>query len=108
MADAQPVVDGIRSFLQAGHQAPLDSLPPAFRFDIAAALNHEYVLAAPLEGLLKQHRLLALARASLAERLAILREIARRDLANPVWNQDIATFEKVRAGQLRADVERLR
>jgi hypothetical protein len=80
---------------------------PLFRIETAAALNRAYAEAQPLEHLLRQHRLLALARAPLAERLAVLRQLAQHDAANPVWQQDAAAFETARLRQLREEVEAL-
>jgi hypothetical protein len=82
--------------------------PPAFRIDVATALNRAYTQVAPVEELLKRHRLLALSRAPLEERLAVLRQIAQRDPDNPVWNQDVIAHEKSRVQELRAEVEQLR
>jgi hypothetical protein len=81
--------------------------PPVFPMDTAAALNQAYAQVAPLDELLKKHRLLALARAPLGERLTVLRQIAQMDASNPMWNQDILAFEQVRVRQLRAEVEQL-
>jgi hypothetical protein len=81
--------------------------PPVFRMDTATALNQAYAQVAPLDELLKRHRLLALGRAGLGERLAVLRQLAEVDPGNSVWVQDIGALEKVRVGQIRGEVEQL-
>jgi hypothetical protein len=85
-------------------------LPPApiFRIETAAALNRAYVVAQPLEHLLRQHRLLALARAPLGQRMAVLAKLAQADAGNPIWQQDLVAFEGVRLQQLQGEVEALR
>jgi hypothetical protein len=80
------------------------SAAPVFRMETATALNRAYAEAQPLEHLLRQHRLLALGRAPLGERLAVLRQLAQCDAQNPVWRQDVATFESVRVEQLQQEV----
>ena len=86
------------------HQFPA---PPVFRMETAAALNRAYAESAPLEELLKRHRLLALARAPVAERLGVMRQLAQLDPSSPFWDQDIVALEKVRLLQLRGEVEAL-
>jgi len=81
---------------------------PLFRMETAAALNRAYADAQPVEHLMRQHRLLALARAPLGERLAVLRQLAQVDAGNPVWQQDIPAFEMVRVQQVQSEVEQLR
>jgi hypothetical protein len=49
-----------------------------------------------VEYLLRQHRLLALGQAPLESRLAVMRQIAAVDKANPVWAEDVGTFETAR------------
>jgi hypothetical protein len=85
-------------------------LPPAplFRMETAAALNRAYAEAQPMEHLLRQHRLLALSRAPVGERLAVLVQLAQVDAGNPVWQQDRAAFEAVRLQQLQGEVAALR
>jgi hypothetical protein len=77
---------------------------PRLLFAAAEALNEAYSAAQPLEHLLRQHRRLALARAPLAARLEVMRQIRRIDCNNPVWEEDIATFERARIAQLGAEV----
>ncbi|HEV3167025.1 MAG TPA: hypothetical protein VGZ22_23650, partial [Isosphaeraceae bacterium] len=74
--------------------------PQALLIDAAEALNEAYAQERPLQVLLRQHRLLALARAPLADRIRILRKITDLDAANPIWAQDLRTYELVRIQQL--------
>ncbi len=53
--------------------------PPQLLLDIASQINETYAIEAPLQTLLKRHRLLPLAGASLAERIVTLRELAKAD-----------------------------
>ena len=75
-------------------------VPPPLQLDRAAQLNDAYALDQPLEHLLSQHRLLALARGPVRQRLALLRQIAGVDAANPSWERDIRVFEKARLKEL--------
>ncbi len=79
-------------------------LPAAPSLDLSAAqeLNHAYALEQPLEEVLKQHRLAALGRAPLGQRLGILRRIAELDPANPLWWQDLRVFEQARLKEMEA------
>ncbi|HEY8505022.1 MAG TPA: hypothetical protein VIL46_10605, partial [Gemmataceae bacterium] len=85
-----------------------NDLPVPPPLDVAAAqqLNQAYALELPLEQLLRQHRLLALSRAPLGQRLLVLRRIAELDLTNPVWPADIRTFEEARLKELRGEFAR--
>ncbi len=78
--------------------------PPALRLDTAVAINRAIADEQPLEHLLKRHRLLALARAPVAERLAVLRQIGQLDPGNPVWAEDVTAFERVRLRALGDEV----
>ncbi len=75
-------------------------VPPPLQLDRASQLNDAYALDQPLEHLLGQHRLLALARGPVRQRLALLRQIAGVDAANPSWERDIRVFEKARLKEL--------
>jgi hypothetical protein len=71
-------------------------LPPDLLIDVAGELNEAYAANLSLDGLMKKHRKLALARAPLSERIAILRRIAKADPANPVWPEDLRIYERTR------------
>jgi hypothetical protein len=73
---------------------------PSLAIESAHALNEAYAQEYPLEGLLRTHRLLALARSAVAPRLETMRKIAWLDSNNPIWGEDIRRFEKVRQEEL--------
>lgn len=75
-------------------------VPPSLQLDRAAQLNEAYAQDQPMEHLLSRHRLLALSRAPLRERLSVMREIARLDPGTPYWEKDIRTFEQARLKEL--------
>jgi hypothetical protein len=112
-AQAEPVlldVVGVLDFPERDRWEEVSLLyglpaPPKLLLETAEALNKAYAEEAPLEELLKRHRLLALSRAPLPSRLAVLRKIAALDRANPVWTQDVAEFEKRRHRDLQTFVE---
>lgn len=79
--------------------------PPSLSLATAQALNEAYTVVQPLEHLLRKHRHLALARAPLAERMTVMRQIAALDATNPVWTEDLREFEKVRVRELEQEVE---
>ncbi|HUY34072.1 MAG TPA: hypothetical protein VMV69_15090 [Pirellulales bacterium] len=81
------------------------TVPAELRIDAAAELNAAYAQEQPLGAMMGRHRLLALARAPLPQRIAQLRKIARADPANAVWNDDLVTFEKRRHQQLQGEAE---
>ena len=56
-------------------------------------------------GVLRHHRLLALAHGPLSARIQVLRRLAELDSNNPVWQEDLRTFEKERQKQIQAEVE---
>ena len=76
------------------------AVPPPLQLERASQLNDAYGQDQPLEHLLAQHRLLALARAPVRERLETLRRIAQIDAASATWEKDIRTFEKARLREL--------
>lgn len=77
--------------------------PEPLLVDVAQDLNAAYAALQPLQKLLERHRLLALARAPLAERIAVMREIARQDPDTPLWDEDIRTFEQERHREVEAE-----
>jgi hypothetical protein len=78
-------------------------LPPELMIDVAADLNAAYALEQPVAVLLKRHRLQALGRAPLKFRIATMKEIAKADPSNPIWNQDLSKFEKARHEQIQKE-----
>jgi hypothetical protein len=79
--------------------------PPRLLLATAEALNEAYAVVQPQEHLLRKHRLLALRRAPLAERLGVMRELAHLDANNPVWADDLREFEKARLRQIEHEVQ---
>lgn len=79
--------------------------PPALPLDVAASLNEAYALEQPLAALLQQHRLLALTHGTLQSRIQVMQRLAELDGNNPVWQEDLAIFEKERQKQLQTEVE---
>ena len=77
------------------------ALPMPLNVAAAEALSEAYAIEKPMAGLLRSHRLLALAHAPLADRIKTLRQLAQADMENPVWATDVEAFERVRVDQLR-------
>ena len=80
--------------------------PPALMTDVAAELNEAYSVAAPLEHLLKRHRLLAISRATLLERVRTLRRIAQLDSQNSAWQADLREYEQARLLEIDSESRR--
>jgi hypothetical protein len=78
--------------------------PPRLMLSTAEALNEAYANIQPLQHLLRKHRLLALSRAPLSERLTAMRQLAAVDAGNPVWGEDIGEFEAVRGRQIESEL----
>ena len=96
-----PELPAWRELLKRWGMAP----PPALLIDLAADINQAYADQQPLESLLKQHRLLALARAPLAARTRILRQIRQADAANMAWEEDLKILETARIRQLDQEID---
>jgi hypothetical protein len=77
--------------------------PEPLLLDVAAHLNEAYALQEPLQKLLDQHRLFALARCPLRDRLGVLRKLADLDSATPYWEDDILDMEKARQDEMDAE-----
>ena len=90
---ARSTWDGIVRSLDLPRAEPL-------LIDVAESLNAAYPLQHPLEKLLDRHRLLALHRAPLVDRLNVLRELAILDDTSPVWNDDLRDFELARISEI--------
>ena len=73
-------------------------LTPAPRIPLEPArlLNEAYAEEDPLQELLRRHRRLALQRAPLRLRIAVLRQLAAQDMSNPIWAEDLRAFEQAR------------
>ncbi|HEV3205258.1 MAG TPA: hypothetical protein VGY77_12775, partial [Gemmataceae bacterium] len=113
LAQAEPnLLDlvAILDFPERGHWDELllsYGLPasPQLPMKTAEALNEAYSQVVPVEHLLRKHRYLALCRASLPERLGVMRQIAALDTSNPVWAEDIRELEKARIRQMEIEVD---
>jgi hypothetical protein len=80
---------------------------PNLMLEVAADLNDAYAAAQPVEGLLKLHRLHALALSPLSVRIQILRELAKKDSSNPLWLEDLAQYEDARYAQIETELEKI-
>lgn len=76
------------------------TVTPELQIDIATDINGAYSDDAPLERLLRQFRLLSLARAPLRNRIDLLRQIAKRDVGTAYWKEDLKSYEQVRIRQI--------
>jgi len=78
-------------------------IPPPLQMERAAQLNDAYAQDQPLEHLLSQHRLLALRRAPVRQRLDVMRQIAVQDPGSNLWEKSLRAFEKARLRELPAE-----
>lgn len=69
------------------------TLPARWTQDQLSILRQAVAQEKKLQPLLKKHRLGAMIQLPLSERIATLRELANQDPGNPIWDQDIRTFE---------------
>ena len=72
--------------------------------ELAREVADAFATVNPLQPLLKQHRLLALGRAPLARRMAVLREIVSMEPDNPGWKADLDTYEQIRLRTLEKEI----
>lgn len=78
--------------------------PPELLIDVAADINEAYNVQEPVQKLLRLHRLYGLGRMPLNHRIDVMRKISVLDKGNPIWTEDLKTFEKARHDQLRDQV----
>ncbi len=76
--------------------------------DAALMLDSAYEEHGPLEKLLRLHRRLALQRAPLSKRLAIVRTLATEDPTTEFWEEDILEYEKARHVQMFEELRKLK
>jgi hypothetical protein len=69
------------------------------------ALKRADARARELADLWRAHRRLALARASLAARLEVMRTIGMADAEEPCWEEDIVKLENARIGELELETD---
>jgi len=74
---------------------------PELLIEVASAVNEAYAVEQSLAALMMEHRVLALARAPLDQRLAVMRQIAQADPVNTFWEDDIRHFEQARLDEIR-------
>jgi hypothetical protein len=77
--------------------------PVRVMIEAAQEVNEAYAHARPIEDLLSRHRLLALAKAPLRDRLAVLRHLAKRDARSPAWDEDARALERARLAEITAE-----
>lgn len=77
--------------------------PEPLLLDVAATLNEAYAVQEPLQRLLDQHRLYALARSPLTQRLDVLRSLVEFDPATPHWESDLREMELARFREVEAE-----
>src|SRR5262249_3568328 len=82
--------------------------PPPLNRKAIELLNRAYSEETPLAELLKHHRLLALARAPLRERVETVRLLSKAEPTNPGWAEDVSTYEIARMDELRDDLRQIR
>jgi hypothetical protein len=70
------------------------------RGDLASLLHGAYTTEHQLEHLLGRHRLLAIGRANLRQRIAVLSQLATADPSNPQWNRALVECQRRRLDQL--------
>lgn len=99
-----PELPQLCQLLQSWGMAP----PPPLDWETAAQLNEAYAEQQPLEGLLKKHRLLALARAPLDARITVLRQIRQLDPQNATWDNDLKIYEHTRIKQMLDEAQAAR
>ena len=78
---------------------------PDLLLDVAADVNEAYNSHQPLEKLLRRHRVYALARSPLSDRIPILRSIARKDSGNEMWANDLKSYEKARFAEIEKELK---
>ncbi len=83
---------------------PILVSPPELLIEFAGALNEAYAAEEPLQNLMAHHRLLALARAPIRERLMVMRRLADGDPGSPFWDDDIKKFEHARHDEIRSQL----
>ena len=78
---------------------------PELLLGVAADINEAYNAHQPLEHLLRRHRVYALARGPLSERISILRSLAKRDSGNTMWADDLKSYEKARVTEIEKEIK---
>jgi len=113
LADANPnLLDAVAILDFPERQDLIDLLnmyflkpPEPLLLDVAAGLNAAYAEHEPLERLLNLHRLLAVGRAPLPQRLKVLRSLAELDASSFHWADDVREMERARIQELSAQIQ---
>jgi hypothetical protein len=71
--------------------------------EIAEALNEAYALQEPVKKLLDKHRFLALMRAPIKQRLAVLWKLVEQDPTLGTWETDACEMERVRLREIESE-----
>lgn len=79
------------------------SPPQPVLFEVAATLNAAYTENEPIKKLLDRHRIMALGRAPLTERLSVLKSIAEIDATMEHWEDDVREMERARFREIDAE-----
>lgn len=77
------------------------TVAPELQIEIAADLNRAYSDDGPLKSHMKRFRISSLLRAPLKARIALLRKIAEVDAGNPIWENDLRSYEEARHRQMK-------
>ena len=80
-------------------------LPQTLNRDAVQQLQEALVDEQPLEDLLRQHRRLAIGKAPLSWRLRVLRNIAKLDSNNHVWQEDMEVWERARLREIQHQID---
>lgn len=78
--------------------------PPGLHEAAARALHKAFTAEQAVKDLLVRHRLLAVTRAPLRERLQVMRLLAKAEPTNLGWTADLKAYELVRFDELRAEL----
>jgi len=79
------------------------AIPEPLMIEAASSLNEAYADHEPLQKLLDLHRVLAIGRGPLAQRLIVLRSLADLDASSAHWDLDIRDMERARFRELEAE-----
>jgi hypothetical protein len=108
--EAPPLVDMVEvlDFLELPDWEELVKLyalakAPPLRRDVVQSLRVVRAEAEPLQDLLRRHRLLALGRGPIRERLAVIRQLRAADPASSFWTEDMRVLERLRNEQIREE-----
>jgi len=80
--------------------------PPQLSVEIAGEIEAAYDNRVQLAPLMKQYRMLALAKAPVAQRLRCLERLAKSDPANPLWPVAVGTLQKERVVEIQLEFQR--